>query len=972
MKIPRREVAWAVLGSALLATLFLGAAISTGRIISPADMLYNYYPWRAEQPAAWRGPSNDLLVDSAVQFEPWLEYSARRLHAGELPLWNADNMLGAPLIGNNQSAIFFPLNWPYLLWPDGWMHTLRLWLKLFIAGLGMYLAAREVAKAGPVGASVATLAFTYGAAMTVWLLYPLTATAMWLPWLWWATSRLISQPSASRLSLLAGIVALMLLAGHLQTAYHVMLATGLYALFHAWQTAPRQVGRLARTLGLWLAACGLGAMIASIQLLPFIEYSGESMALLRRTERQASGGLSLPIEYAWTTFSPDLWGNPARHTWWGTEINYNEAHNYIGMMTLILVPFALFVVDRLKRRMAFLLAALAVLALGVAYHAPVLYDVALALPGMSLLLNTRMVLVAQFALSMLAALGVEAFLGWLPEQCRRFAVGVALCVGVLLVVGAGVPALWAHDFFGVPPNVPQPNMVWQEALWRAATVIAVCGVVVGAVAALWAIRPRIARPALILVPVLVPVVLLADLWLAHAGYNPSVAREDYYPQTAATRFLQEQQRQEDGPFRVIAGGAGPVGVFMPNINLIYGLSDLRGYDALDPRLYVELAVRTAPGGMRATPGGFNTSRVLDLLNVRYVMAAPGDDPNYVVDVRQEASSGVTVGEIEGKTQPGQTFISQADNLAGIQVLAAKYGREALSPLIFHLKDGLTDTADLAAVRLDPSEFADNSWLNITFPPIKQASKRQFYFYIDSPEATLETAATLWYSKDDAYQEGQRVDGGTPVEGDLTFRTLSLADVERPWFVKVHDGGKDAASVYENRQALPRAWLVHRIQVEPDAATRISRLRDPLFDRAGTAILSEALPPGYEGLEVQGQGSEGRDQSEDAVTITTYKAEEVRISTRSDQAGLLVLSDLAFPGWEASLDGQPTQIITADHALRAVYVPAGEHAIRFVYAPPSFRIGAVLAGVGLVAMLVLLAWDRLRQMRMPAGPTSLPS
>jgi hypothetical protein len=959
-------VAWAVLGSAFLATLFLGPAIFTGRIISPADMLYNYYPWRVEQPAGWRGPSNDLLVDSAVQFEPWLEYSARRLHAGELPLWNSDNMLGAPLVGNNQSALFFPLNWLYLLWPDGWMHTLRIWLKLFIAGLGMYLAAREVAKAGPVGASVATLAFTYGAAMTVWLLYPLTATAMWLPWLWWATARLISQPSARRVALLAGIVALLLLAGHLQTAYHVMLATGLFALFHAWQTAPRQVGRLARTLGLWAVACGLGAMIAAIQLLPFIEYSGESMALLRRNERQAAGGLTLPIEYAWTTFTPDLWGNPSRHTWWGTEINYNESHNYIGMMTLLLVPFALFAGDRLKRRTALLLAALAVMALGVAYHAPVLYEIVLALPGMSLLLNTRMVLVAQFVLSLLAALGIEAIMGWLPEQRRRLALGMALCVGVLLAVGLAVPALWAHDFFGVPQNVQQPNMVWQEALWRAAIVTAVCGVVLGALVALWAMRPRIAHPAI----ALVPVVLLADLWLAHAGYNPSVAREEYYPQTAATRFLQEQQRQDDGPFRVIAGGAGPVGVFMPNINLIYGLSDLRGYDALDPRLYVELAVRAAPGGMRATPGGFNTSRMLDLLNVRYVMSAPGDDPNYVVDVRQEASSGVTVGEITGETQPGQTFISQTDNVAGIQVLAAKYGRETLSPLVFHLKDYPTATTDLATVRLDPSKFADNSWWNITFPPIKQASKRQFYFYFDAPDATPETAATIWYSQGDAYQEGTRMDGGVPIEGDLAFRTLSLADVEKPWFVKALDGGKDAASVYENRQALPRAWLVHRVQVEPDAATRISRLRDPSFDRAGNAILSEALPPGYEGLATRGQGPGVRDQAGDSVIITAYRAEEVSISTRSDQPGLLLLSDLAFPGWEASVDGQPSQIITADHALRAVYVPAGEHEVRFVYAPASFRVGAVLTVVGLVVMLGLLVWDRLRRWRARTDPTSL--
>ena len=64
-------------------------------------------------------------------------------------------------------------------------------------------------------------------------------------------------------------------------------------------------------------------------------------------------------------------------------------------------------------------------------------------------------------------------------------------------------------------------------------------------------------------------------------------------------------------------------------------------------------------------------------------------------------------------------------------------------------------------------------------------------------------------------------------------------------------------------------------------------------------------------------------------IVTYKPETVQVATTSQIAGLLMLGDEQFPGWEASVDGQPAPILTADEALRAVYVPAGSHTVTFI-------------------------------------------
>jgi hypothetical protein len=138
-----------VLGCALAATLFLSPALFTGRWFSPADLLYNLLPWSTAAPPDWPGAGNQNLSDVVLTFEPWLAYSAQRLHAGALPLWDPYNMLGAPLLGNMQSAVFYPPNWFYFLWPGGEMLVLLAWLKLFIAALGRSALARQVGRGGP-------------------------------------------------------------------------------------------------------------------------------------------------------------------------------------------------------------------------------------------------------------------------------------------------------------------------------------------------------------------------------------------------------------------------------------------------------------------------------------------------------------------------------------------------------------------------------------------------------------------------------------------------------------------------------------------------------------------------------------------------------------------------------------------------------------------------------------------------------
>jgi uncharacterized membrane protein YfhO len=99
-------------------------------------------------------------------------------------------------------------------------------------------------------------------------------------------------------------------------------------------------------------------------------------------------------------------------------------------------------------------------------------------------------------------------------------------------------------------------------------------------------------------------------------------------------------------------------------------------------------------------------------------------------------------------------------------------------------------------------------------------------------------------------------------------------------------------------------------------------------------------------------------------ITAYGHEHVTVETDAPGRRLLVLSDTWFPGWRATVDGQPAPIARANVAFRAVAVPPGRHRVVFEYAPASFRIGATISGA---ALLSIAGWTALAERRRRSAP-----
>ncbi|QIN83586.1 YfhO family protein [Rubrobacter tropicus] len=162
-------------------------------------------------------------------------------------------------------------------------------------------------------------------------------------------------------------------------------------------------------------------------------------------------------------------------------------------------------------------------------------------------------------------------------------------------------------------------------------------------------------------------------------------------------------------------------------------------------------------------------------------------------------------------------------------------------------------------------------------------------------------------------------------------------------------------VLENRDALPRAWIVHSARQAPRAET-LERLGSGAVDPRQTALL-ERPPPDLE---------RPADPSADRATVTKYEADQIELETSTGARGLLVLSEAYYPAWKAYVDGQPVPLYAADHVLRAVPVPAGEHTVELRYESWSLRTGMAISLGSCLALVGLVA---ARARHRPEKPTS---
>ncbi len=617
-------VAWAAVGVAAMA-LLAPVLAQPGGVPSPAAALAGLPPWQQAPAlgAAAAPAGNPLLRDVTFQIQPWLLFARGELRAGRLPGWNPHQFAGAPFWSNGQSAPLFPLHLLFAALPLQAGLVLLPWLRLVTAGCGAWALGRQLGLSRP-AALLAALAFALSGMLVSFALFPMGNALALVPWVLWAVERLAGADGAAAPAapathatpatlaiggggaapgtarrrafvVLAAVVGVQLLGGHPETVAHTALLSFLYL-------AVRGMGRPLASWLAWAGAWLTGAALAGAQLLPLALALPETArwqamavapagAVAGSPDRGGEPPFGLLLEQPLRLVLPELYGHPARGTWWG-PFNYSATAVYAGALALPLAAAGLARCRRDRRWLA--LAVAAGFAFVAAYHWPVVRTLLAAVPVLGRAAQHRLLFGVELGLALLAGAGLDE---WLAGRGRGVVAGGALVLALLAVAWTLHRSAWAAR-----------GLVSTQAGWTAAA---------AAAALLLPLSLLLGRERRWLLAPLLPALAAVDLIAAHGAVNPALPLADLYPRTGAVRFL--------------AGRAGRVAgtgqALRPNAAMVYGLYDVRGDDPVKMAAYEAVYARIAAGDpVYFQPVTHWESPWLDLLGVRWVLAAPGEPP----------------------------------------------------------------------------------------------------------------------------------------------------------------------------------------------------------------------------------------------------------------------------------------------------------------------------------------------------------
>jgi hypothetical protein len=216
--------------------------------------------------------------DVQYYFYPYHAVTAALFANGELPLWNPYAFSGIPLIGDGQTAMFYPPNWLFFLLPGGAAINYDVLLQFSIAGIGMFMFARSMGL-WRLPAFLCAVAYMFCGFMTARVVHlSILSGAALMPLLFVCVERALRTGARRWFAAAAGAVGLQALAGHPQVPIYSALAIAIYTLvrigerwWHTndWRWLYRMPLRLA---GIYL----LGYALAGIQLAPWVELASFS------------------------------------------------------------------------------------------------------------------------------------------------------------------------------------------------------------------------------------------------------------------------------------------------------------------------------------------------------------------------------------------------------------------------------------------------------------------------------------------------------------------------------------------------------------------------------------------------------------------------------------------------------------------------------------------------------------------------
>jgi O-antigen/teichoic acid export membrane protein len=368
----------------------------------------------------------------------------------------------------------------------------------------------------------------------------------------------------------------------------------------------------------------LGVSVGAIQIVPLYE-------LVSRNFREGASsfdtvrGYAYPPRHALAFLMPNLYGSPAEHdyldvfsgtmqpfrwtradgstvtdTFWQVNKNYVEGACYVGILTLALAALSL--LDARRKPYRAMLAVLSVISVTFAFGTITYAILYYGLPGVNQLHSPfRWVWPLTLALAALAGFGVDALTDGVQRRAIRITSMILLISGIATIVSLVISRVAFGSLRGIIERLYQglagadtafPNV---EAFYSLAFKnILIFGIIlIASGGVIWLSRRKGAIRGVPVWQVAAVAVIALDLMIASVGFNPAADPKWLRFEPPAITYL-KSQNPDNWRYATVDRGSHPMNA---NLGMMYGLSDIAGYDSIIPRQYVEYMRQMQPQGM---------------------------------------------------------------------------------------------------------------------------------------------------------------------------------------------------------------------------------------------------------------------------------------------------------------------------------------------------------------------------------------
>ena len=180
---------------------------------------------------------------------------------------------------------------------------------------------------------------------------------------------------------------------------------------------------------------------------------------------------------------------------------------------------------------------------------------------------------------------------------------------------------------------------------------------------------------------------------------------------------------------------------------------------------------------------------------------------------------------------------------------------------------------------------------------------------------------------------------TKIKGDSIWPVLNMLNTK--YMIFPLQGGQTVP--LQNPFSYGNAWLVDKIQYVGNANEEIAAVgqidlrHEAVADAKFKSQLGEAA--GQDTLSI--------------VTIKAYEPNELTYECQSGKGGVVVFSEIYYPGWTATVDGEPAELGRVNYILRALNVKPGKHEIVLTFKPQTVKTTETIAYVSYAILLLVL-------------------